>query len=104
MTGKMPRPVHWQRPSASPVEKTSALPSMSSPQTSSPISEKGHAQLAIKRLARLLDGDALAAHDAIEIAHRGPQALDVVSAFKPVQNVRNCIAQFPTSWFFGGGP
>ena len=59
----------------------------------------GHAQLALERLARLLDRDALAAHDAVQVAHRGPQALDVVPAFKPVQNVRDCIAQFPAPVF-----
>ena len=36
---------------------------------------------------------------AVEVAHRGPQALDVGPAFKPVQNVRDCFAQFPAPVF-----
>src|SRR5690242_14662178 len=61
----------------------------------------GHAQLAFERLARLLDRNALAAHDAVQVAHRRPQALDVLPAVQPLQDVRSRIAQFPAPFSLG---
>ncbi len=84
---RAPRPVVAQMPSVSPPEKTMGLPTMSFPHTSTPTIESGMRMLFLGDPAGLVDGDALAAHDAVEIADRRVEDLDLRVVGQPGDDV-----------------
>ena len=91
--GRRAEPVHRQeapaRRRAAPVDVAEFVDQRIAREILAPDVETGdgigHAHMAFEHFARLGHGDALAAQDAIEVAHGGAQAGDFGAAFQPLQ-------------------